>query len=72
VEILAAGLYASSFIIWTLGNNHGLSEPELKPTVYIHQAPGLSGWEASSLALLLVAIALTFAAIRLRRSSGNS
>jgi hypothetical protein len=70
VELVAAGLYALSFVVWTLSDDYGAAEleAELKPTIYINQAPGLTAWEVSSLALLVVAVALTVAAVRLRRS----
>jgi small-conductance mechanosensitive channel len=66
VEIVAAALYASSFVIWTLSDSYLLS-----PTMYENQTPAVSelGWQAVSLVLLLFAVALTVAAVHLRRSS---
>jgi len=75
VELLAAAFYACSFLLWTLGNASQPPEPafgpgeELTDSIYVERAPAVSGLEAACMALLVVAVGLTVAAVRLRRSS---
>ena len=74
VELLAAACYAGSFILWTLDEDP--EPPEFLPADEItdlvqevRSVPTFSSWEVYSMALLVVAVGLTLAAVRLRRSS---
>ena len=77
VEMAAAACYAGSFALWVLGSDYRAFEPEFGPEgglkVVIYEMERAStlmeGWAVGCLALLTVAVGLTFAAIRLRRSS---
>ena len=74
VELLAAAFYAGSFILWTLDEDPEssgfMSAEELTDLVRgMRSVPTFSNWEVYSLALLVVAVGLTFAAVRLRKSS---
>ena len=77
VEMVAAACYAGSFLLWTLGHEYKFFEPEFErgrefdAAIREVQAAALlmRYWEAAALTLLLVAVGLTVAAIRLRKSS---
>lgn len=79
VEVLAAALYAGSFVVWTLGDYYKRRVPEWEqsfpnsPIAHLNpMLAGLEGWEAAALVLLLLAVALTVAAVRLRGAPENS
>ena len=77
VEMAAAAFYAGSFVLWALGNSRS-SKPESWPGEQltdlisgVERTPTFSNWDVSSMALLVVAVGLTIAAVRLRRSSSQ-
>jgi hypothetical protein len=80
VEMVAAACYAASFLLWTLGHEYKFFKPELARgrefDAAVREAPFaltlMEHWEAAALTLLLVAVGLTAAAIRMRRLPGNS
>jgi hypothetical protein len=77
LEVVAAACYAGSFLIWELGHEYKFFEPEFERgrelDALIHEIQQASilieNWEAAALGLLLVAVGLTVAAIRIRKSS---
>ena len=77
VELAAAAFYAGSFALWALGN-HRSPKPESWPgegladlISGVERTPTFSNWDVSGMALLVVAVGLTVAAVRLRRSSSQ-
>ena len=79
VEVAAAACYAGSFMLWVLGHEYKFFEPEFERgrefDALIHEmqlaSTLIENWEAAALGLLLVAVGLTVAAIRLRKYSEN-
>ncbi len=76
VEMAAAALYAGSFALWVSGRDYKAFEPEggircvlcLRETLFT----GIDGWEYLCLFLFIIAVGLTFAAVRLRRSEPHN
>jgi hypothetical protein len=75
VEMSAAAFYAAAFALWVLGREDKAFEPEEGiRCVFCSRETYLStidGWVYLCLVLLVIAVGLTIAAVRLRNSSAG-